>query len=93
MPVAQEVNICEPGREPSMSEAVPEDMRLLHADLRDKKGMRCLLHCLGLLHDPHLPALTSALVNAPSACMVCLAGQHQLASTAEDCCCCLQGSP
>ena len=50
----QEVNISEPGSEPSISEAVPEDMRLLGAELCDKKGMPSLMlmalatHCLGL---------------------------------------------
>ena len=35
----QEVNISEPGSEPSPGGPVPEDMRLLHADMADKKGV------------------------------------------------------
>lgn len=38
----QEVNVAEPGSEPSILEPVAEDMRLQGPDLCDKKGMRLM---------------------------------------------------
>ena len=53
----QEVNVAEPGSEPDMSQPIPEDMRVLHADLRDKKGAHLsALPCCCSCSQPSQPA-------------------------------------
>ena len=52
----QEVNVAEPGTEPSPAGPIPEDMRLLHTDMADKKGdhpfqLFCLIASGYLLTD------------------------------------------